>query len=381
MRTPAPLCSFAFLVASVAPVAAGGTISVPKQHATIQAAIDAAVDGDVIVVSKGTYEQNLLFDNKTNVTLKAKKKHKVIVDGQENDDAITVYQSSGIVIDDLIVQWGDWFGIKIDESSDVEVTNCTVRWSGGDGIHVESSNDVRILDNKVHECAWGGDPVRLESTTNSLVEGNKLSGDGAGVVLDSSDGTAVHKNDIEWCQNGIEVAGEGNLIAKNDIRAIVDRGIVVDDTAVGTTVRDNKIEACGEQGIFVESNGTTVNANEVESTGDDGIRIEADSCTVTDNTVKKPIDDGYRIEGSFTTVTGNKAIQAGNDGFTITSTNNTLTDNLSTKNRSNGFQVEDENNVFTNNKATKNGFFDLFDNTNPGGNTYSGNTWKTEKVP
>ncbi len=40
--------------------AAAGTLKVPADFATIQAAVDAAVPGDVIVVSKGVYAENVV---------------------------------------------------------------------------------------------------------------------------------------------------------------------------------------------------------------------------------------------------------------------------------------------------------------------------------
>ena len=48
-------CNFSF----------ASTINVPTDHTNIQAAIDAAVDGDTILIKPGTYTENINFKGKT----------------------------------------------------------------------------------------------------------------------------------------------------------------------------------------------------------------------------------------------------------------------------------------------------------------------------
>jgi hypothetical protein len=62
--------------------ASANTIHVPGDHATIQAAIDAAVNGDTVLVSDGTYTENINFKGKA-ITVKSVNGASVtIIDGK-----------------------------------------------------------------------------------------------------------------------------------------------------------------------------------------------------------------------------------------------------------------------------------------------------------
>src|SRR4029453_7010257 len=51
---------------------------VPKDHVTIQAAVEAAASGDTILVSGGTYEEAVVITGKDDLVVKAK--GKVVID-------------------------------------------------------------------------------------------------------------------------------------------------------------------------------------------------------------------------------------------------------------------------------------------------------------
>src|SRR6266436_1528190 len=68
---PRQIVAVALLLLVTLPVASTATtIHVPADQPTIQAAIDAAVNGDTVLVSDGTYKENIDFKGKA-ITVKS----------------------------------------------------------------------------------------------------------------------------------------------------------------------------------------------------------------------------------------------------------------------------------------------------------------------
>ena len=64
------------------------TIHVPEDFATIQAAIDYSIDGDSILVSAGTYYENINFNGK-NISVIGEDRETTIIDGDQNGATVS----------------------------------------------------------------------------------------------------------------------------------------------------------------------------------------------------------------------------------------------------------------------------------------------------
>ena len=83
------------------PAASGKTIKVPADQPTIQAAVDAAASGDLILVSAGVYKESVDV-TKPNLTLRGVDRNKVILDGEFNkENGVRVLKANGVAIENM----------------------------------------------------------------------------------------------------------------------------------------------------------------------------------------------------------------------------------------------------------------------------------------
>ncbi|MDO8364314.1 MAG: right-handed parallel beta-helix repeat-containing protein [Actinomycetota bacterium] len=78
-----------------------GTINVPDDYATIQAAVDAAEPGGLILIAPGTYHEavNVVTDN---LTIRGLDRNEVVLDGQfELDNGIRILGAKGVAVENM----------------------------------------------------------------------------------------------------------------------------------------------------------------------------------------------------------------------------------------------------------------------------------------
>jgi hypothetical protein len=84
--------------------AADGVLAVPEEFATIQAAVDAASPGDLVLISPGVYKEavNVTTDE---ITIRGLDRNEVVLDGQfELDNGVRVLGASGVAVENLTAQ-------------------------------------------------------------------------------------------------------------------------------------------------------------------------------------------------------------------------------------------------------------------------------------
>ena len=83
--------------------AGGATIHVPEDHDTIQAAVDAAAPGDLVLIAPGTYEEAVDVETE-NLTIRGLDRNEVILDGGfELENGIRVL-ADGVAVENMTAQ-------------------------------------------------------------------------------------------------------------------------------------------------------------------------------------------------------------------------------------------------------------------------------------
>lgn len=364
----------AAVVLGAAATAAADTLKVPQQYATIQEAVDAAAEGDTIVVARGTYQENVTV-NTANLRLIGKK---AVWDGHVGSSSGTclTLNADGIYVQGFAFRNGSdhiagssngltvkkcTFTMADDEGVDVSGDGVTVfgcRFAGCDTAVYISGNGALVAKNLVRQMDNDGievygDDARIERNTIQVVE------DGEGIYV-SGDGAAILRNRVDNCDDGaIEVYGNAAVIQSNRLLGMVDgEGVYVsgDDALV-----ERNATTATEGGVYVSGNGARVLYNRVYiSLDDDGIEVYGDDVEIVGNTVTWTVDDadGISVSSSSSTgggtIEGNRVSGAVQNGFDLSVHNVTIRGNQATgcgSEDEEAFYVSGDNNTLDGNTA------------------------------
>jgi len=175
-------------------IARGGILRVPEDHPTIQAAIEASVEGDVILVAAGVYTESVDFLGKP-VTVRSSDGAEVTtIDAGWTGSVVTF--DSGKAADSVIE------GFTIRHGSGTRIASVTV----GGGIYCRGSSPTirgnRIIENRA-DLGGGVYCWQLASPTieENLIARNSADwtggGDGGGILCEEDAAPLIVGNTIE----------------------------------------------------------------------------------------------------------------------------------------------------------------------------------------
>ena len=191
----------------------------PGNYTSIQAAINAAEDGDTIFVYSGTYYENVVV--KKSVTIVGENKNTTIIDGRRKNDVIFLNASEATI-------------------SNFTIQNGTTGWTSG-GIHIRGRGN-KISENIIKNNNDGVLVESIDSFHNEIEKNIIFNNKEEGVDLFNADKNIVRENIVfDNRGDGIDVSdASGNIIEKN----------ILDDTiylgrAYENTVKNNSFTEGG----------------------------------------------------------------------------------------------------------------------------------------
>jgi hypothetical protein len=178
-----------FLLTGVA--AKGNTIHVPADQPTIQAAINAAVAGDTILVAAGTYKENIDFKGKAITVKSVNGAATTIIDGSKLDYVVKFVTNEGAtsILDGFTVTNGYPGGINIGGSSPTVQNSTITANTGCTGVGINISFSAPLIQNNIISnnvqagCSGGPGGAGMEvigASAGAQIIGNTITGNNSG---------------------------------------------------------------------------------------------------------------------------------------------------------------------------------------------------------
>ena len=236
---------------TVGSAAAATVINVPADQPTIQAAINAAVNGDTVLVAPGTYLENINFLGKAITVASAKGPKVTIIDGQQMNSVVVFVNQETItsVLNGFTIQngnattFGSGGGISMPFTASATITGNIITGNQGctgGGIYADGGSPVvkdNVIENNVANCGGGrGGGIDFDAAYGPQIIGNVIQGNtspgggGGGIALEGLFQPAVIQNNI--IRNNQAHMQGGGLYAFNSDYAFVIQNLVIDNSAV-----------------------------------------------------------------------------------------------------------------------------------------------------
>jgi len=294
---------------------------------SIQAAVDAASTGDTIIVSEGTYLEQITIP--ISLTLSGQNKDTVIIDCSGSDNCIYI-TNSNVQINGFTITNANGNGIRADYS-DLNIKNVTITDNDERGIFFVHGKKIAIRDSAI-DGNGAGVIYYNNANGDAIVEDNIIInniGSGVHVGLIEGKSAIIRNNKIDnnagSSSDGIYVgiAGSGGLmtIEKNSIKDSGRYGIYLVGVRIESSIADFSVQGSGSDGVradysdlniknvtitdngvrgiyFVHGKSFAIRNSTIDGNGDGGViyydNANADAI-VEDNTIINNVGSGIHI--------------------------------------------------------------------------------------
>lgn len=333
-----------FLFSSWQPGAQAATLVVDQTggggFSTIRKAVNAAEDGDVVLVRPGYYNEGVIPIHRP-LALNGSP-------GQATLEGGFRVEASGTNISGFEMRgFGNGVGVEL-KSSENTIQGCTIR-NFSTGI-LSSSSDNAVVGSTIEGCSVG---VRLSGGSGGSVQDSQIrsvSGveavgsrgsaisnctitGGSGVVIANSSGCAVSESLIT-ARTGVLIAdSHGNRVGGNQISS-PERGIAV-ERSEENTILENVVSGATNVGILILASGNSTVADNSALGCNVGIRLKDSTANRIDNNrLEESAVAGIWLEGSKRNVIAGNLLSGNVEGLILRSgsSDNSILENQIMKN-------------------------------------------------
>ena len=248
-----------FFILALLPVqfARPAELNVPGEFTTIQAAIDAAADGDSVIVAAGTYVENLSL--KTGVDVRGAEAARTFVEPETTADPVILASSIDDVLFANFTIINAQLGFDVISSTNLQVANTVFDSAGQVALQIDIDSQVDVLntvfwnnvnairrataDAQITNVGFIGNVVTINSPISSIINPN-TNVDNCG-FFDNDD---LKESGVDLSYGTDAVIGDPQFVATDDFDFHLQQGSPFIDAGLGTDVIDNSTADIGAYG-------------------------------------------------------------------------------------------------------------------------------------